>query len=39
MIHIDFMIGSEHLHVNGISEDGSVKAILVNGKWETDFNI
>lgn len=33
MIHIDFMLGSQKLQVNGIREDGTVEAILVNGKW------
>lgn len=33
MIHIDFMIGSQKLQVNGIREDGTAEAILVNGKW------
>jgi len=33
MIHIDFMIGSQNLQVNGIREDSTAEAILVNGEW------
>ena len=33
MIHMDFMIGSDDLHIVGIREDGSKTDIFVNGTW------
>jgi aminopeptidase len=32
-IHIDFMIGSPHLEVTGITADGERVPVLVRGKW------
>lgn len=32
-IHVDFMIGSDDLHITGIRADGSEEAIFVNGAW------
>ncbi len=33
LIHIDFMIGSDKMNVNGILEDGSVEPVMQNGEW------
>ena len=33
IIHMDFMIGSDDLHIVGIREDGSETDIFVNGTW------
>ena len=33
MLHMDFMIGSGEINVDGISEDGSVEPIMKNGEW------
>lgn len=31
--HVDFMIGSEEMDIDGILEDGTVDAIFRNGNW------
>ena len=33
LIHVDFMVGSDDLHIVGIHEDGSETDIFVNGTW------
>ena len=33
ILHMDFMIGSDDLHIVGIREDGSETDIFVNGTW------
>ncbi len=33
LIHVDFMVGSDDLHIVGIREDGSETDIFVNGTW------
>lgn len=33
MLHLDFMIGSEKMNVDGIMEDGSTDPIMRNGEW------
>lgn len=37
MMHLDFMIGSESMNVDGITEDGTVEPIMRKGEW--DFNV
>ena len=32
-IHIDFMVGSEHMHVDGVLNDGDIEPIMENGEW------
>ena len=39
IIHVDFMIGSQHLQVNGVYDDGSVEPILMHGKWVSKFTV
>ncbi len=33
MIHIDFMIGSEHMNIKGVTNDGEEETIMINGEW------
>ncbi|BCB03748.1 aminopeptidase [Bacillus sp. KH172YL63] len=33
VVHEDFMIGSEHMNIDGVCEDGSRVAIFRNGNW------
>ena len=33
LIHVDFMIGSEDLAIDGIRADGSREPIFRNGTW------
>ncbi len=33
MIHIDFMIGSDQMNVDGIGQDGSTEPVMRNGEW------
>ncbi|MGR3764569.1 aminopeptidase [Rossellomorea sp. NS-SX7] len=33
MIHVDFMIGSKDLHIDGEKADGSIQPIFRNGDW------
>lgn len=32
-VHVDFMIGSDQMNVDGIKEDGSIIPIFRNGEW------
>ena len=36
LVHIDFMIGSDKLDIDGISKDGKSEAILRKGEWAFD---
>jgi aminopeptidase len=36
LIHIDFMIGSAEMDVDGISENGSIEPIMRAGEWAID---
>jgi aminopeptidase len=31
--HVDFMIGSDQMNIDGITEDGAVEAVFRNGNW------
>ena len=31
--HVDFMIGSEDMDIDGITKDGQVEALFRNGNW------
>lgn len=33
LVHVDFMIGSAELNIDGVTEDGKREAILRNGNW------
>lgn len=33
LIHTDFMIGSEHMDIDGIQKDGTREPIMRNGEW------
>lgn len=35
MTHVDFMIGSEKMDIDGITADGNVEAVFRNGNWAT----
>ena len=34
VVHVDFMIGSPELHVDGITRDGAVEPVLRDGAWQ-----
>jgi aminopeptidase len=36
-IHIDFMVGSGAINVDGIQEDGTTESIMRNGEWSFDI--
>ncbi|MFD1363493.1 aminopeptidase [Lentibacillus salinarum] len=36
LTHVDFMIGSEKLDIDGILEDGTTEAVFRNGTWALD---
>lgn len=36
LTHVDFMIGSAELSIDGIRQDGSTEAVFRNGTWELD---
>ena len=38
MIHIDWMIGSRHIDIDGINSDGSRVAVFRKGEWANDTN-
>ena len=33
LTHVDFMVGSEEMNIDGVRENGSVEAILHAGEW------
>ncbi len=36
LVHVDFMIGSGEMDIDGIKEDGSVEPIMRQGEWSFD---
>lgn len=36
LTHVDFMIGSEELDIDGVKEDGTTEAVFRNGTWAMD---
>lgn len=36
LTHVDFMIGSSELDIDGVKEDGSIEAVFRNGTWALD---
>ena len=34
-VHVDFMIGSERLDIDGVLDDGSVEPLMRQGEWAT----
>ncbi len=36
LIHVDFMIGSENLDIDGVKADGTTEAVFRNGTWALD---
>ncbi|MCT2538250.1 aminopeptidase [Aquibacillus koreensis] len=38
IVHEDFMIGSEKLNIDGVTQDGTKEAIFRDGSWAIDFN-
>lgn len=33
LVHVDFMVGSENLSIDGIDEGGNLTPIFRNGNW------
>ena len=33
LIHVDWMIGSGELNVDGVTKDGKAEALMRNGEW------
>lgn len=33
LTHVDFMIGSEHLNIDGVLQDGTTEPVFQNGTW------
>jgi aminopeptidase len=33
LTHVDFMIGSANMNIDGIMEDGQIEPIFRNGNW------
>lgn len=38
LTHVDFMIGSEELNIDGITKDGEKEAVFRNGTWALDIS-
>lgn len=36
LTHVDFMVGSENLDIDGVLQDGSTEAVFRNGTWAFD---
>ena len=36
LVHVDFMIGSEKLDIDGVKQDGTVEPVFRNGTWALD---
>lgn len=39
MVHVDFMIGSEQMNIDGLLADGTKERIFENGTWSHQFKI
>lgn len=37
MVHVDFMIGSAEMNIDGVKEDGTTEAVFRNGTWAFEF--
>lgn len=37
LVHVDFMIGSGNMDVDGVKEDGSVEPVMRQGEWAFDI--
>src|SRR5699024_5885944 len=37
MVHVDFMIGSDKINIDGIKADGTAEAVFRNGAWAFDI--
>src|SRR5690625_4324103 len=37
MVHVDFMIGSAEMDIDGVKEDGTTEAVFRNGTWAIKF--
>lgn len=38
LVHVDFMMGSGEMDIDGVLEDGTEEAVMRNGSWSLDFN-
>ncbi|MBB6454696.1 aminopeptidase [Salirhabdus euzebyi] len=38
LIHVDFMMGSAELDIDGVTADGKTEAVFRQGSWAIDFN-
>ena len=36
MAHVDFMVGSAHMDIDGITKDGAVEPVMRDGEWAFD---
>jgi aminopeptidase len=36
LVHVDFMIGSVEMDVDGLSKDGAKEPVMRNGEWAFD---
>jgi aminopeptidase len=32
-VHVDFVVGSPHIDVHGVTQDGTEEPIIINGEW------
>lgn len=37
LIHVDFMVGSNQMNIDGINADGSSEPVMRNGEWATEI--
>ena len=37
MVHVDFMIGSAEMNIDGVTADGKVEPIFKDGTWAITF--
>jgi len=37
LVHVDFMIGSSELDIDGVTKDGEKEAVFRNGAWALEF--
>jgi aminopeptidase len=36
LVHVDFMIGSQHMDIDGVCEDGTTEPVMRGGEWAFD---
>ena len=39
VLHVDFMVGSDDMSIQGLTADGNWEDIFIDGSWAPEFTI